>query len=272
MSPLPSETTTTTTEGDVMTDEAHWIVPCSFAQQRLWFLDRFEPGSSAYNLADALRLEGALDLVVLERSFNAVIRRHEALRTTFAQVDEEPVQVVADELELPLPVVDLGALAPELREGEARRRAREEADTGFDLETGPLLRGRVLRLGPEDELPGVMSQWMSWNLEGEWLGEDRIDYAEALGAVRVPVLAVSGAGDTTFAPPEACRRLMEMVGTDDATYILAGRDTGFGEDFDHPGIVVSRVAHQEVWPLVIDWLRGHAPTPARPGQGGLHGA
>lgn len=129
---------------------------------------------------------------------------------------------------------------------------------------------KLLRLGPEDELPGVMSQWMSWNLEGEWLGEDQIDYAHALADVRVPVLAVSGAGDTTFAPPEACRQLMEMVGTEDATYVLAGRETGFSEDFDHPGIVVSKAAHQEVWPLVIDWLRGHAPSPPEPLEGDLH--
>lgn len=129
---------------------------------------------------------------------------------------------------------------------------------------------KLLRLGPEDELPGVMSQWMSWNLEGEWLGEDRIDYADALASVRVPVLAVSGAGDTTFAPPEACRRLMEMVGTDDATYVLAGRETGFSEDFDHPGIVVSKAAHEEVWPLVIDWLGAHSARPIGRVEEDLH--
>lgn len=122
---------------------------------------------------------------------------------------------------------------------------------------------RILGLGPEDELPGVMAQWMTWNLRGDWVGDDGTDYVAELGRVRTPVLAVSGAGDTVFAPPAACRGLMEMVGTDDATYILAGRDTGFSEDFDHPGVVVSKAAHVEVWPLVIDWLAAHAPTPLR---------
>ena len=130
---------------------------------------------------------------------------------------------------------------------------------------------RILGLGPEDELPGVMAQWMTWNLKGRWVGEDDLDYVAELARVRVPVLAVSGAGDTVFAPPEACRGLLEMVGTDDATYVLAGHDTGFSEDFDHPGIVVSKAAHEEVWPLVTDWLRGHAPSPPTPVDGDLHG-
>ncbi len=125
---------------------------------------------------------------------------------------------------------------------------------------------RLLGLGPEDELPGVMSQWMTWNLEGEWIGQDDIDYVSALADVRVPVLAMSGAGDTVFAPPRACRTLLEMVGTDDATYVLAGRETGFSEDFDHPGIVVSKAAHEEVWPRVLAWLGDHAPA----SPGGLH--
>lgn len=123
---------------------------------------------------------------------------------------------------------------------------------------------RLLGLGPEDELPGVMAQWMHWNYRGEWRGEDGIDYVEALADVQVPVLAISGAGDSVFAPPEACRGLMEMVGTDDATYVLAGRETGFSEDFDHPGVVVSKAAHEEVWPLVIDWLDGHSPPESGP--------
>ena len=127
---------------------------------------------------------------------------------------------------------------------------------------------RILGLGPEDELPGVMTQWMTWNLRGEWIGEDGTDYAAELGRVETPVLAISGAGDTVFAPPEACRGLLEMVGTDDATYLLAGRDTGFSEDFDHPGIVVSKAAHAEVWPRIIRWLESHAPSPPVPSSTG----
>lgn len=118
---------------------------------------------------------------------------------------------------------------------------------------------RLLRLGPEDELPGVMTQWMTWNLRGEWRSHDGLDYVRELGEVRAPVLGMSGAGDRVFAPPEACRALVEMMGSDDALYRVAGRESGFSEDYDHPGLVVSRAARQEVWPEIIDWLRGHAP-------------
>ncbi len=119
---------------------------------------------------------------------------------------------------------------------------------------------RLLGLGPEDELPGVMAQWMTWNLEGEWTGEDGLDYVRALAGVRVPVLGMSGSGDTVFAPPRACRGLIDMLGGGDVAYRLAGRATGFSEDFDHPGIVVSRAARAEVWPEVTDWLLDHRPA------------
>lgn len=119
---------------------------------------------------------------------------------------------------------------------------------------------RLLRMGPEDEMPGVMSQWMTWNLQGRWVGRDGVDYVTALGEVRIPVLAMSGAGDTVFAPPQACRSLVRMVGTADATYLLAGRKTGFSTDFGHAGIVVSRAAPQEIWPRVLAWLEAHSPA------------
>lgn len=118
---------------------------------------------------------------------------------------------------------------------------------------------RLVGLGPEDELPGVMAQWMTWNLRRAWVGEEGFDYVAALRDVRVPVLGMSGAGDSVLAPPDACRALVEMLGSPDRRYVLAGRETGFSEDFDHPGIVVSRAARDEVWPRVIEWLRAHAP-------------
>ncbi|MCP4656731.1 MAG: AMP-binding protein, partial [bacterium] len=80
-------------------------VPLSFAQQRLWFLDQFERGSAMYNLPNALRLSGRLDLAVLERSLNEIVRRHEALRTNFAGTGGQPSQVIAPELDLALPLV-----------------------------------------------------------------------------------------------------------------------------------------------------------------------
>ena len=83
----------------------------SFAQERLWFLNQLEPDNPFYNMSMALRLRGPLDTDALERSLNEIVRRHEALRTTFAAVDGEPVQLIAPSLTIPLPVLDLRSLA-----------------------------------------------------------------------------------------------------------------------------------------------------------------
>jgi amino acid adenylation domain-containing protein len=124
----------------------------SFAQQRLWFLDQWQPGSALYNLAAAMRLSGPLDEAALERSLREVARRHEVLRTTFRAAEGTPVAVIADEPDLSLPVVDLGGLPEGEREAEARRLAAEEARRPFDLSAGPLLRANLVRLGVEDHL------------------------------------------------------------------------------------------------------------------------
>ncbi|HSL83445.1 MAG TPA: amino acid adenylation domain-containing protein, partial [Thermoanaerobaculia bacterium] len=119
----------------------------SFAPERLWFLDRMEPGRSLYNLPVALRLTGRLRRPVLARLLAELVRRHETLRTTFPEVAGAPVQRVAAPGPLPLPVIDLSGLGPETRVREARRLAREEAETPFDLARGPLFRARLLDLG-----------------------------------------------------------------------------------------------------------------------------
>lgn len=122
---------------------------------------------------------------------------------------------------------------------------------------------RWLGMGPEDELSGVMVQWMTWNLDGAWRGADGTDYVERLGAVDVPLLALAGAGDRLQSPPAASRALAELVGSADRTIEVCGRHTGYAEDFDHAGIVVSRAARDGVWPRVLAWLdehRGPAPT------------
>ncbi|HEY9856591.1 MAG TPA: amino acid adenylation domain-containing protein [Stenomitos sp.] len=122
-------------------------LPLSFSQERLWFLDQLDPNSSTYNIPAALRLKGSLDVVALERSLNEIVRRHEVLRTTFAKVNGEPVQVIHPALSLPLPVIDLQHLAKDEREAEARRLAAEEARRPFDLAQGPLLHASLLKLG-----------------------------------------------------------------------------------------------------------------------------
>ncbi|HEX7239937.1 MAG TPA: amino acid adenylation domain-containing protein, partial [Longimicrobiaceae bacterium] len=125
-------------------------LPLSFAQQRLWFIDRLEPGSPAYNMPFPLRLRGALDARALERSLAEVVRRHEALRTRFDAVGGEPVQVVDPAGPVALPLRDLRGLPEPARAAEVRRLAAEEALRPFDLERGPLLRAVLVRLADEE--------------------------------------------------------------------------------------------------------------------------
>jgi amino acid adenylation domain-containing protein len=122
----------------------------SFAQERLWFLDRLFPGSPAYNMPAALRLSGALDPAALERTLREIVRRHEALRTTFLEVDGEPCQRVHPFRPFLLPLADLRGLPQSAREAEAERIVRTEAARPFDLLSGPLLRAALLRLDERD--------------------------------------------------------------------------------------------------------------------------
>ena len=125
-------------------------VALSFAQQRLWFMDQLVPGNPFYNIPATLSLKFVLDVGVLRRCLNEIVRRHESLRTTFAVLDDEPVQVVAPELTLALPLHDLRPLASALREPEGLRIATAEARTPFDLAKGPLIRARLLQLDTND--------------------------------------------------------------------------------------------------------------------------
>src|SRR5215510_7742574 len=124
--------------------------PLSFAQQRLWFLHQVEPHSIAYNMPAALRLTGRLNTDALEWAINEIIRRHESLRTTFRLVDNQPVQVITDELTLKMPIVDLQTFPAEEREAKVMELATEEIQRLFDIETGPLVRVRLLRLNADE--------------------------------------------------------------------------------------------------------------------------
>ncbi len=128
-------------------------LPLSFAQQRLWFIDRLDPGGSAYNIPLALRLRGPLDAAVLGRTIAEVVRRHEALRTVFGEVDGEPVQVVHPAGPSRLGLTDLSHLPPGAREPAALRLFQEDARRSFDLCRGPLLRTNLLRLSTWRERP-----------------------------------------------------------------------------------------------------------------------
>jgi amino acid adenylation domain-containing protein len=126
--------------------------PLSFAQQRLWFLSQLAPGNPFYNVPAALRLRGQLDVAALHSSLNAIVERHEVLRTTFQMSEGQPSQLITPTLRLPFPLLELSTLAPEEREAAALRLANEEARHPFDLACGPLLRTSLLRLGEQDHV------------------------------------------------------------------------------------------------------------------------
>ena len=126
--------------------------PLSFSQQRLWLLDQFDPGNSAYNITKAFRLMGLLDVTAIEKSLNEIVQRHESLRTTFSTVQGEPVQIIAPTLTLTVPLTDLRKLAANDQEAELRRMITREARRPFDLFCGPLLRAALLRVNDKDHV------------------------------------------------------------------------------------------------------------------------
>jgi amino acid adenylation domain-containing protein/non-ribosomal peptide synthase protein (TIGR01720 family) len=127
-------------------------LPLSFAQERLWFLDQFTPGGSAYNIAVAVRLEGPLDRGALDRAIREIARRHEVLGARFEMEDGDLVQRVLPAEDLGLRTLDLGEASAEERHAEARRLALEEAERPFDLARGPLFRATLLRLAEAEHV------------------------------------------------------------------------------------------------------------------------
>jgi amino acid adenylation domain-containing protein/FkbH-like protein len=125
-------------------------LPISFAQQRLWFFDQLQPGSAAYNMAAALRLEGKLNVKAIEQSLHEIIRRHEVLRSCFITVDGEPKLAIAPEVTFSLSVISLQHLPREEREAEAARLAAEMAQQPFTLSQAPLLRTSLFKLDERD--------------------------------------------------------------------------------------------------------------------------
>ncbi len=127
-------------------------LPASSAQQRLWFIDQLEEGFPAYHVALALRLQGTLDEAALRTTLQAIVQRHEALRTIFVQVDGAPHQQILAQGTFPLNVIDLRDVAVSARPMEIQRHKNEEFAERFDLSRGPLVRGRLLRLADRDQL------------------------------------------------------------------------------------------------------------------------
>ena len=132
--------------------EEVFVFPVSFAQQRLWFLEQLVPGNPFYNVPTAVLLTGPLNVAALKQTFNEIVHRHEALRTTFRMIEGEPVQAIAPSLDLPLSLVDLQELPEAEREAEVQHLLTEAFQQPFDLSQGPLLRVKLLQLGEAEHV------------------------------------------------------------------------------------------------------------------------
>jgi surfactin family lipopeptide synthetase A len=143
-------TQTVTASGIIPRRSPGSAAPLSFGQQQLWLLAQMMPDIPVYNESVTIHLPGPLDVAALQQSFNEIIRRHEAWRTSFPIVDGQPVQMIQPPPALTLPAVDLRDLPLARREAEARRLATEKALPLFDLAHGPLLRATLIRLNDED--------------------------------------------------------------------------------------------------------------------------
>jgi len=124
----------------------------SFAQERLWFLDQLNPGSAVYNVPLAVRLHGPIDAAVIERSVNEIVRRHDALRTTFPTVAGRAEPSVCSQLKIALQMQDLTSLPQDEREERSRALLNEECEAPFDLTHGPLIRATLVRIDPQQHV------------------------------------------------------------------------------------------------------------------------
>ncbi|ABX06605.1 amino acid adenylation domain [Herpetosiphon aurantiacus DSM 785] len=128
------------------------VLPLSFAQERLWFLNQLDPASVAYTIPLAWRISGEVDEAALRRALNDLAMRHAPLRSTFPTVDGRPVARLSEQTPIPFEAIDLGGLDGAARVGEAERYLLAEAGRPFDLAEGPLLRGVLIRLDSADHL------------------------------------------------------------------------------------------------------------------------
>ena len=174
-------------------------LPLSFAQERLWFLGRSHPASPADNVSLAWRLEGAIDVAVLEASLKSVVARHETLRTTFPVLEGHPAAVVGAG-DAAFRVEDVALASGDAWEREAVSRAGEEARRPFDLLRGPLLRAVLYRWGPtKGLLVFTVHQIVFDGSSVRLLGRDLAETYRALAAGTLPSLPELPVRYTDFA-------------------------------------------------------------------------
>lgn len=128
----------------------------SFAQQRLWYLDQFQPNLTAYNMSWAFKLTGQIDSVSLQKSLNEIIRRHEVLRTVFVMEDDKPVQIILPNLEIQIPVLDFRNTSITEHEQDVLDYLQNEAKKPFDLSKGPLFHAKLIQIAGDQHVLFIM--------------------------------------------------------------------------------------------------------------------
>ena len=159
----------TVLEANVASNEEVAAAPLSFEEERFWTADQLAPGSSAYNVRQAIRLTGRLDAKAMARALRDIVDRHEILRTTFSTTrDGDQVQIIHPPADVPLTVADLAGVPPSELEAAARARAMSECDRRFDLALEPAFRVVLLRLRPDDHVLVIVMHHIitdAWSLE-----------------------------------------------------------------------------------------------------------
>ena len=124
----------------------------SFAQQRLWFLEQLEPNSPLYHIAEVLRLQGDLNVNVLQQSLDAIVAHHEVLRTNFIAQDGDPVQVISEPRSVELKVIDLTGYLPTERSTQVQQLLQNESQRPFDLRSDLMFRACLVELEPQEHI------------------------------------------------------------------------------------------------------------------------
>src|SRR5262249_319460 len=130
----------------VIASERPAALPLSYAQERLWFLDQLVPNNPFYNMPTVLRASGSLNVPALSQALSEIVRSNEALDTVFGRGDGVPLQIINRFINISLPVTDCSSVSEEHREQVSQELIDREALLPFNLNAGPLLRVRVIRL------------------------------------------------------------------------------------------------------------------------------
>ena len=162
----------------------------SYSQQRLWFIDKLQPGSPLYNIPAAIRLRGTLQVEILEKCLTEIVRRHESLRTVFIDIDGKPKQVIKPPEEFKFQKIELDRLDKTEQERQLLKLAGKEANSPFDLENGPLIRASIVKLAEDDyavlfTMHHIISDGWSTNI----LIEELIEFYNAFSTGNSPAIA-----------------------------------------------------------------------------------